>query len=226
MQTPVSDDDIAAVAAFNGHLLVVWSDLVSDRYAARVHVDGDAETDWSAVEDVIVGNANDHINLAVTGDGDVLLASKSGSGHQINLSIRRFATDVWEGPYFVHATGTRPIVVFDEVKEDVFVLYTDTTDSPSSTTGSICYKVAPLSDIADIGLTPSTDIITVAAQDANDVTSTKDAVGGPSTGDALTLRLHRYVQVRMTEMCQPIHLIMISLPDGPPRVTGNGSNTI
>ncbi len=153
--TGIKSDDICAVTALpDGTIGVLWSDQSDDRFGFRVHVDGASPTEWSANEvpagqsalNVGSGMADDHLNVAVGSDGTLYAAVKTSydsSGYaKIGLLVRR-PWGTWDDLYTVDTSGTRPIVVLNELQRQLIVAY------PSSTGGgSIVYRTTSIDDIS------------------------------------------------------------------------------
>jgi hypothetical protein len=176
----INSDDLAAVVAFNNSIGVIWSNQSNESMRFRIHRDGDAVNTWQSEELVAQGGdiADDHINLAVTKDGDILAAVKSSSSspdNTTNLFVRWYNDGSWDGPFFVTADSSRANVVFDQTTQDVYVFYTGSFDSGPRT---ISYKVANLSQLLNLMDSDEIDLISVSGQDINNVTSTKQAVCG------------------------------------------------
>ena len=94
----VKSDDIAAIAALpDNSIAVIFSDQNSKRFRFRIHPDSNApdEQFWlpeeiaaeqSALDNVGAGMADDHVNMAVTKDGTIFAAIKTGYAFFIILS--------------------------------------------------------------------------------------------------------------------------------------------
>ncbi len=131
--------DIAAVAAFNGHVGVLWCQQKAHRLAFRAHRDGDPADRWGPEEAVAdaLGVANDHINLAADAAGNLWAVTKHQSGPKmppIQFSLRRRnASGKWDKAFPVIPPGqnrTRPVVVLDAEKPFAYVVYTDRMVKP------------------------------------------------------------------------------------------------
>jgi hypothetical protein len=151
----INSDDISAIIAMPGNKIgVMWSNQSADRFGFRVHVDGAAATSWSADEIPASqsalskggGMADDHLNLAVSSNGTVYAAVKTGydsSGYaKIALLVRR-PSGVWDNLYNVDTSGTRPIVILNEAAGKLIVAYTS-----SNSGGKIYYKESPMGSIS------------------------------------------------------------------------------
>ena len=175
----VSADDIATVIAFDGRIGVMWSNQNDGTFNFRVHNDTDPEAIWQPAEVVIAGNkaSDDHIHLTVTPDQTVLAAVKSSLDESISLFSRSALDEAWSGPYKISKNATRPIVLYEQDHDEVYVFYTDLVYYPSGTTSrAIVYRKAPLSDLAQITSAPVVRVLAKSGIQINDVTSTKDNV--------------------------------------------------
>ena len=151
----LKSDDIAAVTALpDGTIGVLWSDQSSNRFGFRVHVDGASPTEWSpnevpagqSAQGAGGGMADDHLNIAVGSDGTLYAAVKTSydsSGYaKIALLVRR-PWGTWDDLYQVDTSGTRAIVLLNELERRLIVAY------PSSTGGgSIVYRETSIDDIS------------------------------------------------------------------------------
>ena len=141
LATNTSSDDISAVTALpNGTVGVLWSNQTTQRFGFRVHVDGTDPNTWLADEvpasqsalNVGLGMADDHLNFAVASDSTVYAAVKTSydtAGFpKIALLIRRPVGGgpggAWDNLYEVDQSGTRGIVLLNEVHSRVRVVYT------------------------------------------------------------------------------------------------------
>ncbi|MCL4783187.1 MAG: hypothetical protein KJZ70_09155 [Bryobacterales bacterium] len=72
-------DDICAIVALPGSVAVVWSDQDHDAVYFRQHEDGAAPEAWKPIETADSGGrtADDHISMAVAGDGTLYIATKN-----------------------------------------------------------------------------------------------------------------------------------------------------
>jgi PKD repeat protein len=169
VQTPVCGDDLAAVVAFNGRIGVMWSNQKAGNFGFRMHDDSNTDPRaWGPVE-TFGSNPDDHVHLTVTPEQDILAATKAeGNADEISLYMRSHITNTWEGPFFITAGATRPIVVYDADNKAVYVVYTATSGTPA-----IGYKRAHLAELLfdepPVGL-----LVPGAALD--DATSTKQVV--------------------------------------------------
>ena len=131
--------DVAAVAAFKGHVGVLWCHQKPQRLLFRAHRDGDPPDQWGP-EEVIAsekGVANDHINLAADPAGNLWAVTKHQSGPKmppVQFSLRRRnASGKWDHAFHVIPPGqnrTRPVVVLDAEKPFAYVIYTDRMVKP------------------------------------------------------------------------------------------------
>lgn len=170
----IDKGDISAITAMpDGTVGVLWSDQTRRRFGFRLHVDGSPPDEWLPDEApasrstpaIGAGVADDHINLAVSSDGTLYAAVKTGydsPGYpKIALLVRRPAG--WDGLYAVDQEGTRPILLLNEQADSLLVLYTR-QESP----GGIVYRESPRSPIA---FGPKTELM---AGDLNNATGPKD----------------------------------------------------
>src|SRR5690606_37094889 len=111
------------------------------------------------------GMSDDHINMAVAKDGTLYCAVKTNydkKGYpKIALLIRR-PDGKWDNLYGVSETGTRPIVILNEKKGNLKVIYTSKEGG-----GDILYKESSISDIT------FSDTKTLITGKYDDPTSTK-----------------------------------------------------
>jgi hypothetical protein len=160
----IDPDDISTVVAFNGQVGVLWSNQVTRRFGFRVHADTDPPEEWSADEvpaaqsalNLGLGMADDHLSVVAASDGTLYAAVKTGydtEGQPALALLVRLPSGSWEDPYevlaFEAAQMTRPIVVLDEEKGKLAVIYT-THRLPFAdlTGGAIAYRVSDMSDIS------------------------------------------------------------------------------
>ncbi|MBM4034078.1 MAG: hypothetical protein FJ291_20180 [Planctomycetes bacterium] len=131
--------DIAAVAAFKGHVGVLWCQQKAHRLAFRAHRDGDPADNWGPEEVVAdaLGVANDHINLAADAAGNLWAVTKHQTGPKMpptQFSLRRRnAEGKWDKAFPVIPPGqnrTRPVVVLDAEKPFAYVVYTNRMVKP------------------------------------------------------------------------------------------------
>jgi hypothetical protein len=151
----ISGRDMSSIIAMpNGTIGVFWSDQKTKRFGFRVHQDGEAASAWSANEvpgsqsalNIGHGMADNHMHLAVTSDGTLYAAIKTGydkAGQTlIGLLVRR-PNGTWDNIYTVSDTGTRPVIVLDEAANQLIIAYTTKTGG-----GDIIYKTSPLDVIS------------------------------------------------------------------------------
>lgn len=131
--------DIAAVAAFKGHVGVLWCHQKAHRLAFRARRDGDPPDQWGPEEVVAdaLGVANDHINLAADAAGNLWAVTKHQTGPKMpptQFSLRRRnAEGKWDKAFPVIPPGqnrTRPVVILDAEKPLAYVVYTDRMAKP------------------------------------------------------------------------------------------------
>ncbi len=122
----INADDIGAVVALpNNQIGVLWSDQNRKHFGFKTHSDGSDPATWSASEIADSGSniADDHINLAVAGDGTLYAAVKT-STDLVKLLVRTPA-GTWQGyPVDENGVGTRPIVLVNQQRDEVTVIYT------------------------------------------------------------------------------------------------------
>lgn len=174
----VNADDICVVTALpNGTIGVLWSNQNTRRFGFRVHTDGTDPTIWSvdevpasqsAKDDVGLGMADDHLNVAVASDSTLYAAVKTsydtGGYPKIALLVRR-PDGLWDNLYEVDTAGTRPIAILNEAEGTISVIYT------ASESGSdIVFKQSPTAALIDFSAPAST----LMSGQYNNVSSTKD----------------------------------------------------
>jgi hypothetical protein len=149
----VKDDDICSIITLNNKIGVLWSNQNTKRFGFRLHADNDAPGVWSDDEipankyalDIGEGIADDHLNLAVSKDGTLYCAVKTSydkTGYtKIGLLIRDPKGN-WSKLYKVSENGTRPIVILNELTQNIKVLYTSTESG-----GNIIYKESNINEI-------------------------------------------------------------------------------
>lgn len=173
--------DIAAVAAFKGHVGVLWCHQKAQRLLFRARRDGDPLDQWGPEEEVASGEnvANDHINLAADAEGDLWAVTKGQTGLKITFAQltlrRRNAQGKWDKAIPLlspPANGTRPVVVLDAEKPVAYVLYTNRVPKPNV----ICLRRVSLAD----GTVGEELKVLAADYDLNNATDTKGMVGEAS----------------------------------------------
>jgi hypothetical protein len=174
--TGVNDDDICAVTAFDGKIGVLWSNQNTQRFGFKYHVDGADPSTWSvdevpasqSAQNVGLGMADDHLNMAVAGDGTLYCAVKTSydtpTYAKIALLVRRPA-GTWDDLYYVDDAGTRGIVLLNESNKKVFVAYTSAEGN-----NPIVYKSTSTTTISFGTRT------TLISSSCNDITSTKQNI--------------------------------------------------
>lgn len=151
----ILSDDICSLIALPGKVGVFWSNQNAKRFGFKTHANGSDPTAWSADEvpasqsalNLKYGMADDHINLAAASDGTLYCAVKTGyetsNYPKVALLVRR-SSGTWDNLYAVTTDiGTRPIVVLNEVKEKIKVVYTSQEGG-----GDILYKESSTSSIS------------------------------------------------------------------------------
>ena len=150
----VTTDDICAVKTFNGNIGVLWSNQDTQRFGFKVHVAGTDPNIWSADEvpasqsaqNIGLGMADDHMNIAAASDGTLYAAVKTSydtSGYpKIAMLVRRPA-GTWDDLYEVDQAGTRGIALLNELEGTITIVYTS-----SEGNNNIIYKQSALSPIS------------------------------------------------------------------------------
>jgi len=152
----VRDDDIAAVISLptQGQIGVLWSNQNTKRFGFKIHGNGSDPSAWSADEvpasqsalDVGKGMSDDHLNMKVASDGTLYCAVKTGydrQGYPLVSLLKRHPNGVWDNLYEVSQTGTRPIVILNEVANTLKVVY-----SASEGGSDILYRESALTAIS------------------------------------------------------------------------------
>lgn len=175
----IATDDIAAITTMSGGRIgVMWSDQSRQRFGFRTHRDGDSPNTWTSNEvpagdsarSVGGGMADDHINMALASDGSLYAAVKTSydsSSHPVIALLVRQPDGSWDAPHEVARYGTRPIVLLDEEKDTVHVLFTETEGLDD-----IVMRSSPRENI---GFSSES---TVLDGKFNNVTSTKSGIDG------------------------------------------------
>ncbi len=128
-----SEDDICAVTALPGGIGVIWSDQAHDAVYFRRHRDGARPEQWEEIEVIEQGGktADDHINIAALGNGELFVATKNsvdrvGAPQQV-LRVRDAKGRWTNRPYAVmteREQPTRPIVQLAQDGGRLFLLHT------------------------------------------------------------------------------------------------------
>ena len=172
--TGITDDDICAVVALPGKIGVLWSNQNSKRFGFKTHIDGNSPSDWTSDEvpasqsalNVGKGMADDHMNVIAGSDGTLYCAVKTSyekSGYPEIAFLVRHPNGSWDNMYNVSSLGTRPIVVLNEAKGKVRVIY-----SESDNGGDIKYNESQTSNISF-----SSTLTLMSGSSINNPTSTK-----------------------------------------------------
>lgn len=181
--TSVTADDISAIIANRGRIVLVWSNQGTDAIYVATHVDGADPGSWEASRRPLEGpkTADDHLSVrALEADaaGRVFVAVKTSldnatpvdqNAPQIYLLVLG-TDDVWRK--YVHSRvrdkTTRPIVLIDEEHRELYMFVTAPTPG-----GSIYVKHTPLDSIS-LGTGPGDPFISSASDpEINNATSTK-----------------------------------------------------
>ena len=115
-----SADDICSIAVLKQSVIVIWSDQKHESVYCREHLNGRPPEDWTDVQAIEAGNetADDHINIAVSGDGTLWAATKNSLDKvgypQLVMRVRDPRGNWKNFPYLdlTHDTGpSRPVVI-------------------------------------------------------------------------------------------------------------------
>lgn len=179
--TTVLSQDIAAVITFEQNIGVGWTNQRSGAIYFAVHRDGDPVDAWT--EEVVIDGgriADNHLYMAVDGDGRVYMATKTSNNRGRDPFILIHVRDTnatWVTRVFGYQRDehTRPMILIDGENEQLYVFAT----APEAG-GSIYYKSTPLDAIAfEDG--QGTPVLQFSDAHINNVTSTKqllDSVTG------------------------------------------------
>lgn len=175
IETGVSPDDICSIISLPGKIGVLWSNQNTRLFGFKTHVDGYDQITWSADEqpasqsqlNVGDGLADDHLNMAVSSDGTLYCAVKTSfdtPGYPLISLLKRNYNGNWDDLYFIDDVGTRPIVVLEESRKVLQVIYTDIVSG-----GNIVYVESDLPSI-----TFGNKHVLISGENINNVSSTKD----------------------------------------------------
>ena len=132
----IADDDIGVVTALPDNSIgVLWSNQNTERFGFKIHADGADPATWSAdevpasqsAENVGLGMADDHLNVAVASDGTLYAAVKTSydtSGYPKIALLVRQPGGSWDDLYPVDESGTRGIAILNESDDSIRVVYT------------------------------------------------------------------------------------------------------
>ena len=149
-----SDDISSIVGMADGSVGILWSNQTTRRFGFRTHAPGAAPSTWSAdelpasqsaLDNVGLGMADDHINLKVASDGTLYAAVKTSydtAGYPLVSLLVRRTTGRWDNLYSVDTVGTRPIVVVNEAQNTLMVVYSE------DATDNVVYRKSSLTNIA------------------------------------------------------------------------------
>lgn len=156
LATNITDDDICAIIALpiQRQVGVLWSDQNSKRFGFKTHNDGTDSESWSIDEvpasqsalEIGNGMADDHLNISISRDGILFCAVKTSydaPGYPRLALLKRSPSGTWDNLYEVSQSGTRGIVILNEVIGKLKVVYTSQEDG-----GDILYRESPTSDIS------------------------------------------------------------------------------
>lgn len=153
----VHEDDICAIVHLNNKIGVLWSNQNTHRFGFRTHQDSDDPSIWSTDEvpasesakNIGLGMADDHLNMAVSENGTLYCAVKTSYdtvGYtQIGFMLR-LPNGNWSELYNVSDSGTRPIVILNELSQKLKVLYSS-SKSDKEIIGDILYKESDINNI-------------------------------------------------------------------------------
>ncbi|WP_066512163.1 T9SS type A sorting domain-containing protein [Rufibacter sp. DG15C] len=152
--TGTKPDDITSLVAMPGKVGVLWSNQNTKRFGFRTHADGASPSSWSADEspaaasalNMGAGMADDHLNIAIAGDGTLYCAVKTGYDApdftKLALLVRR-PSGAWDPLYEVSEyEGTRPIALLNEAVGKIRVAYTSKENG-----GDLLYRESSLANI-------------------------------------------------------------------------------
>ena len=180
--TTLSPDDISAVVAFGGNRIgLMYSNQVDSAMYFAEHVDGTADTSWTASRTAVQGpnTADDHINLKSlqASDGRVFAMVKTSLTSSASPLIMLLARNPSNGDWTSYPVGrvsdhhTRPILLLDGEHQVLHVFATSGENG-----GSIYEKTSPMSSISFATGLGTPVIRDTAHDDMNNATSTKQVV--------------------------------------------------
>jgi hypothetical protein len=190
--TAVSDDDIAAVIAFNGQIGLMWSNQLDGAFYFATHRDGDPDEHWRAGEPIIQapGAADDHLNLKAVPSGGpsqliaVVKTNRSdGPDPDPDAPLIMLLALGQDGRWTTHPISrvrdaqTRPIALIHESERMLYVFLTTALNGQTIESGAaetaIYYKRTRLDDIAFAEGQGTPFIRSDSSRAINDATSTK-----------------------------------------------------
>ncbi len=136
----ITRDDICAITSFpNGNMGILWSNQLTKRFGFRLHDNNSSPDNWSADEIPADGSAiswkdgmaDDHLNIAVASDGTLYAAVKTSydtEGYPLIALLVRRPSGKWDKLYNVDDEGSRGIVLLNEKKNCVMVVYSSYRD--------------------------------------------------------------------------------------------------
>jgi hypothetical protein len=151
----VAPDDISALVAFGDSVGLMWSNQREDTVYFTAHRDTEQVDVWSPAEVVSRGlkQPDDHINMKADANGRIYAALKTSLDTRPNpnplapqiLLVVRNSDGVWQQHVVARLKDrhTRPIVLIDEERDEVYVVAT-----APATGGSIYYKRSSLADVS------------------------------------------------------------------------------
>lgn len=159
----ITNDDISVITAIPARrsIGVFWSNQKTKFFAFCEHFDEDAADLWHEDERPAYtqalragsGFADDHMNFAVASDGTLYTSIKTGYDRKgyttIGMLVRR-ANGVWDQEVYnvSTASGSKPMIILNEIENFVEVVY----DSNGTSGASTLYKRASLDDLVFPGI--------------------------------------------------------------------------
>ena len=179
LQENINTDDITLITHFKDNQIgVFWSDQQREEFGFAIHNDGDIPGLW--IKEFIRGEgaiADDHLNVAVASDGTLYAAVKTefDTDGEIQLGLlRRKISGEWSdiSPITIlstEETGTRPIIVLNEERGELYAFYTNWAESPNT----IGVKTARTDSLK---FPKNTIRVMESSTNLNNVSSTKQSV--------------------------------------------------
>ncbi|MFC1526748.1 hypothetical protein ACFL6X_08075, partial [Candidatus Latescibacterota bacterium] len=151
----VAADDICLVRSLpDGSVAVLWSNQNTRHFGFRTHAAGADPTEWTpderpaahSAQAIGDGMADDHLNVAVGGDGTLYAAVKTSydtPGYPLVALLVRHPDGVWDPLHGVDDEGSRGIVLLDDEQDQLVVVYSSYRDGQlvcrRSPTGAIAF---------------------------------------------------------------------------------------